>query len=254
VRNLEALRAAEPKNMRWRYELADSLSFQSGILSITGELAAAKDRLREGTALAEELVAHDASNRDWQSVSVRLRLRYAALLVAERQFDDAARVVAGVRAELERTGESSLTAGNRAHLATAWRLEAEMQGRTGGQAAAAAVSRALALNERAATAPNPSLVAIADFARSCVLAASLAARNGDARESRRHATRALELLEPRMKGSNDWRLLDPAARALALLDRGRESREIISRLEKFGYRPPTPWSSAEPATLSVRNP
>jgi hypothetical protein len=56
-----------------------------------------------------------------------------------------------------------------------------------------------------------------------------------------------------MAGSSNWRLLDPAARALACLGRAEESRALIARLDSFGYRPLEPWPACVVAVTSVRN-
>ncbi|HUR57895.1 MAG TPA: protein kinase [Opitutaceae bacterium] len=253
VRGLEALRAAEPKNMRWRFELADALSFHATVLSVTGQLPAGQARLAEARKLADELVAYDPSNRDWQTMSIRLRVRESTLVLANGQGDSAARLVAAIRSEVEKSGPNLVRAA-RGHLAILWRLEAELRETTDRSGAMDAAARAIGLGEELVQPGTANAATVAELSRACLVAAGLAAGGGDTVQSHKHANRAWELLEPRLKGSNEWRILDPAARTLAFLGRGAESREMIARLDRFGYRPVRPWPGAAPATLSVRNP
>ena len=54
------------------------------------------------------------------------------------------------------------------------------------------------------------------------------------------------------RDSHHWRLLDPLARALALLGRTDESRPIVDLLDRFGYQPLDPWPEPIRASLSVQ--
>jgi hypothetical protein len=47
--------------------------------------------------------------------------------------------------------------------------------------------------------------------------------------------------EPRLPGSSNWQLLDPAARAYALAGDREKQRAILGRLEEMEYRPVEPW-------------
>jgi uncharacterized protein HemY len=57
--------------------------------------------------------------------------------------------------------------------------------------------------------------------------------------------RASELLTPRLKGSSDWHLLDPAARAAERLDQSDEARAMMGKLNLLGYVPLEPWLSLD---------
>jgi hypothetical protein len=48
-------------------------------------------------------------------------------------------------------------------------------------------------------------------------------------------------VEERLAESNHWRILDPAARAFALLGAADRQRAIVDRLNKIGYQPLEPW-------------
>ena len=79
------------------------------------------------------------------------------------------------------------------------------------------------------------------YTTACILAGTIEGRSGDKEAARRHWQTALQTLESLTSESNHWRLLDPAARALALLGRVDESRAIVMRLQRFGYQPLEPW-------------
>jgi len=74
-----------------------------------------------------------------------------------------------------------------------------------------------------------------------VLLGEIALQAGDAAGARQHWERAAELIEPRLSGSRDWRLLDPAARAAARLGHVDMAEAIIVQLKQFGYVPLEPW-------------
>jgi hypothetical protein len=53
-----------------------------------------------------------------------------------------------------------------------------------------------------------------------------------------------------MRGSRDWRLLDPYARSATRLGRFAEARDAIERLNQLGYVPTEPWPDLDKLTTA----
>lgn len=239
---LATIARAEPHTMRWRFERADSLSFQATILSITGRIAEARTMMAEVRKVIGELVAHDGANREWAIVLQRARLKEAALQSATGVTPAVAQEVGHARQALEGIAVAvSSSRMARPHLAMAFRMEAEFVDQTRGAGAVEAAARAIELGESLVGAGTPTEGAIGECARAYLAAAAIAERRGDRERCVAHASRAFALLAARIDRSKDWRVLDPAARALALLGRSDESHALIARLDRFGYSPIVPW-------------
>ena len=71
------------------------------------------------------------------------------------------------------------------------------------------------------------------------------AQSGDDAAAQRHWQHAADLLAPRLPGTRNWRLLDPATRAAACLGRSEEAHATIARLNLLGYVPLDPWPDAD---------
>jgi len=78
-----------------------------------------------------------------------------------------------------------------------------------------------------------------------VVAGEIAAQSGDDAAAQRHWQHAADLLAPRLPGTRDWRLLDPAARVAARLGRSAEAHDRIAQLTLLGYVPLDPWPDAD---------
>ena len=78
-----------------------------------------------------------------------------------------------------------------------------------------------------------------------VVAGEIAAQDGDSAVARSHWQHAADLLAPRLPGTRDWRLLDPAARAAIQLGHPEEARIIIAQLNSLGYVPLDPWPDVD---------
>ncbi len=122
-------------------------------------------------------------------------------------------------------------------LASAFGLQADVMAIFGQRAAAQAIANIqVPVAQNRANENN-----LGDYASACVLAGTIAERAGDHDAAQSHWQQALAILSPRLRDSNHWRLLDPAARALALLGRDDESRALIARLEPLKFQPLEPW-------------
>jgi hypothetical protein len=187
-----------------------------------------------------ELVAHDAANMEWTISACRMQLREAALQEAGGSLGEASRLTVAVREKLEKVVAFVPTNRNaRVQLTAAWRMAAELA--VDAPDAARAIARAVELGEDLVRAGAASDAALAECARAGLVAARLAAEAGDRASSQQRARRALHVLSPRWEDSNDWRLLDPAMRALAFLGREPESHAVAARLRRLGYQPLSPW-------------
>jgi hypothetical protein len=82
---------------------------------------------------------------------------------------------------------------------------------------------------------------VGECALAYVIAGEIAAQTGDLAKAELQWKRAWELLAPRLSGTNDWRLLDPAARAASWLGRANDAQAAISKLNQFGYVPLDSW-------------
>jgi hypothetical protein len=85
---------------------------------------------------------------------------------------------------------------------------------------------------------------VGDCGLALVLEGEIAFQGGEADAAHRDWQRAAELLAPRLPGTRDWRLLDPAARAAIRLGRADEAKAILAQLTQLGYVPLDPWPEA----------
>ncbi len=244
VNALTAITQADPASPKWKYSRAVGLSLLANLLALSGERAAAAARIAESCRLADELVALDPANREWLRNSLRFRLRQAELFRAAGELGTAAASSTALIASYEKiSATGTLDRLTRDHLSAAWRLEAQLRQALGRADANEAIKRALAVDETQLKSRSVNDATLGACAMTLVVAAQIV--GAATPTAMAHATRAFELLAPRLKESRDWHLLDPAARALALIGRREESLALIARLQGFGFQPLEPWP-AEP--------
>lgn len=243
-RRLETLVQRDPKTARWKVRLADALAREADILAITGERTAALDRRKVARALIHPLAAADPANRTWSSAANNLRLKDAWVLHAEGERAQARPLLAEALAAYEKLVQTEPSDRLRtAQLAIAWRLEAELRLELGDAAAHQAAARALALGQGLVAGDRANENLLGDFIAAHVVAGRIAAAQGNLTSARDHWQQGIAAAGSRLDGSN-WRLLDPAARALALSGDQARSSECIARLSAAGYRPLQPWPAA----------
>jgi tetratricopeptide (TPR) repeat protein len=244
ARILETLVAAEPRTTRWKVKLADALGLEASVLAITGQRTASLVHRKRARDLLDPLVAQDPSNHTWLGASLNLRLKEAQLHQAEGDGATAARLVAEARAGFEKLSRLEATdRGVSGLLATAWRIEAELRLAAGQADAADAIKRAMAIGKSLLDHDRANEGLVGDYVKAGVVAGLIAARAGDRPGSTRSAQTAVAAARPHLVNCSNWRLLDPVARAYALLGRAAESDEIVGRLSQLGYRPLEPWPS-----------
>jgi eukaryotic-like serine/threonine-protein kinase len=242
----ENLVTLEPTVARWQLGLAQSLMFIANLKVLLGRRTEASATYAEAKKLLDTLLARDPKNRQWQIGALDVRLQEITLLLAAGDTAAARPMLAETRGRIE--GLVKAEPSSRAftgHLATAARLEGRLRLAAQRADAGEAVAPALELGETMIKEARADHSALGQFAQSCLLAGRIAAAQAQPEAASRHWQRALEVLAPPLPGSNDWRLLDPAAQALTLLGRSGEARPLIERLRRFGYH------SADPLAASI---
>ncbi len=239
VAALDVLSKADPKTAHWRFRLADSKGAYAALLAITGQSQAAQQQIAEARTLLTALVSSDRSNRRWQLSEWTIQLQEVAYSPA-RWTTETIAPVEHARREIEKhvAAEPKDRAFSK-RLGFAWRVEAAVRHHARNADAVVTAARAVEIGEMLIRGESTS-----DLLGACAHAHLLVARIAapdDADAVGRNAQRAVEILRPRAEHSRDWRLLDPLARALALLGRESECRGIIARLEAIDYRPIEPW-------------
>ncbi|MBI5771550.1 MAG: TIR domain-containing protein [Verrucomicrobia bacterium] len=240
TKRLEALVKADPRTAKLQERLANACALQANVLAVTGRAAEALALRTRGRALLSSLISADPANNNYQRAELKIRLQSAMLTpgdaIAVRKLVDS------IRLELEPLAK--LAPADRrivGLLAVAWRLDAGLRAVSEAGEAAECAARALTLLEPLlAKAPQDEELA-GDFFSACVVAGRMARDRGDIAAAGRHWLRVVDGVQPRLNEIANWRLLDPAARALAFLGRTDEARTLIERLERAGYRPLDPW-------------
>ena len=235
----------EPAVANGRYTLASCVMYVLGIQLITGQRDGGSASLVRARELLDPLVAQDPKNREWAHKVLTFQLREIPILLAEGRVPAAASLLTGVREKLQALveAEPSSRQFNR-NLARAWRLEGRLRWDTRQPGADEAVAHAIELGERLIASGRADDWVTCEFADSNILAGRIAFSAGQPDLARRYWHRALEVLTPRATNSNDWRFLDPAAQALALLGQHDEARPLIERLHRFGYHPLDPLAAS----------
>jgi serine/threonine-protein kinase len=235
---LEELVAQEPAVMRWRFRLADAVNLRANVLAIAGRRAEAASETVRAIPLLEALVAHDPKNRQWEITLHQARLLQVALAGAEGR---PTALPGDLRSRLEALVAAEPASRIFKHwLAAVWLAEARLLGPDRAAEAQAAVTRAIELGEALLQGERVTHLTAGELARAHLLAGELATARQDPAGARQHWQRARAVLEPRLAGTNDWRLLDPAAQVFFRLGETTAARALAERLRGFGYRPLDP--------------
>ncbi len=242
VARLEELVQAEPQSARWRRRFGDAVALRVGAMMISGQRSAAGEGRRQALEIFESLAAQDTTNREWQYAVMNARLKEAILLRTDGPGSAAAKIVHECLPTIEQLSKSETS--DRAIaglLATCWRLEAQSSDAASPSIAAHAVAQAMAIGKSLLEQNRASETNLGDYASACVVAGEIARRSGETEAARRRWQEVVELLQTRIEKSRNWRVLDPAARALCFLGRDDEGQALISRLQATGYEPLEAW-------------
>jgi serine/threonine protein kinase/tetratricopeptide (TPR) repeat protein len=243
------LSAQEPATARWKVQLAQSATFSGGTQALQGRKAEAAVSYEKAENLFEELVARDPKNRQWLAFSLWLRLQQAALMIAQDDLPAVDKILTEIRPKLETlvAAEPTSHAFTR-NLTSMHRLEGRIRFAAQRPDAGEPVVRAIELGAKLIQESRADNWTITEFAQACILAGRIHFAAGRTDEARRYWEKAVETLLPRVKNSNDWRFLDPAAQALVLLGKSGEARPLIEKLQHFGYRAVDPLAASTLAT------
>ena len=240
-----ALRELEPDDTHWRFKYASSRLFQGALASAMGQRRAAREHFDEARKWLDALVARDPTSRRWRTSRLVLDLKEAPLARAEGNLARAATCAAAALAAAEQlAAQAPSDADLQYRLAIALRLAAELPPSRPAGEAVPLLARAMTISDKLLGQPAAKHAHRAERAEADLAAGRIAAAAGDANAARRHWQHGAELLAPHIAATNDWRVLDPAARVADLLGRPAEARPLIKRLEGFGYVPLEPWPSA----------
>jgi serine/threonine-protein kinase len=252
---LEALVKRDPDSAKWRVKLADACGSYSALLSITGQLPASLLQRKRARTLLDALVQHDPANRLWQTNSILFALKEAMVRIANEEVHTAAQSVSEARTGLEKLAQ--LEPSDRkisTALVAAWRVEAEVCRVLRPALAMDAAERAVSISRRLVEMDRTDEILFGEHAAACIVAGLIAGENGNPDMARAYWGEAIKLLDPLLKkGTRHWRLLDPAARAFALLGQNAECRAILEQLREFGYEPLDPWPQQVKAIFSPEN-
>ena len=246
VRRIEALVTAEPGTARWRVRVAEALTFTSDLAAVSDRRAEALIEIRRSRSLIDPLCEQDPANRAWQRLSLFKRLKEAELLHADGNLGEATRLANDVHSGIEKLvqAEASSTEFTITQL-QCWRLEAELHAARREPNATIMATKAVELGEKLlATDSSLNNKALTFVLRTSAAAAAIHRSAGDSVTAEARWQRVASLAGPHLEKSRDWRLLDPAARALAGLGRVDEARTLVARLATLGYRPLSPWPEA----------
>jgi len=245
TRRIESLVKMEPAAMRWKARLAEALGLEAYVALITDRRGDARALLARAREMTDAAVQRDPANQTWFKTSLNLRLGEASLLLADGEISAAMPMADEARRGYEKLMKAEPSdRGFVEKLARAWRIEGELRLLAGRDDATDASARALSLGNGLVASARPGEIFFGDHLRAIVLAGTIADRRGDRRAAVGYWQRAADATRPLLEHCNDWRVLDPAARAFALLGRDEISRPLVERLDRFGYRPLTPWPAA----------
>jgi tetratricopeptide (TPR) repeat protein len=225
--------------------LAVARVYAAGPATITGRLTDAARALARAQSELNELQNVDDQNVLLREYSIIARLATADLTDHAGDHDAALRMANTTVAELEiiapRVVPDRLALRLQSH---AWRQKAESEAALDSAQALESAKQSVAFGERLVESGGANPRKFAECARDHVVLGQILEQAGDHGKAHAAWQRALALLAPRQSSSQDWAILDPYARSLALLGRDEEARSVIRRLENFGYIPLQPWPSS----------
>ncbi len=242
---IQAFVTLEPTVPRWRIRFAESLISIATIQSITARPTEAMQGLTQAIAIYEGLSAEDPTNAKLRHPGRAARLQLAALILARGDLETAGKIVETARQEYEEFVKAEPTSRTFvARLVEASHLEASYRLAAGRADAAEAAMRAVNLETKLLQDTRIDERNLGDYARSCLVAGRIAAKNSQPAEAARLWARGLAAIEATASNSTNWRLLDPAAQLYLLSGKTAEARPLIERLKRFGYRPIDPLAAS----------
>jgi serine/threonine protein kinase len=240
---LEYIAAADPKTVGTTFSEANSLLAIVEVQTATGKYAEAGVSVSRAQKMLESLVSRDDKNIEWASNLLTANLDGAALTLIAGDRAEALRVIEEVRQKLEfKISRESTEVDLSEWLLTALAIETRIKFMTGDPSVSVVAKTALIEASRLAMSQDATDALIGKCADVFVLVGDIAAASGDVGNAHKYWTRALDLLTPRARNTQAWRLLDPLARAEARLGRHEASAAVINKLTQLGYVPVNSWT------------
>lgn len=241
----EELRAQEPAVVRWRLRVADAVPLIAHVQARMGRWDAAAAGYARAREISDALVAQDPKNREWRMRSASIQLSQVELLIAMGEVANASVVLRGARAEVEQLVATEPTAQTFARmLVKVWRCETTLRRLAGHPEAREAARRATELGGKLLGDRRADDWTIWEFTQSQLLAGQLDRDAGNLAAAQENWRLALAVVTPRLLKSNDWRFIDTAGQAHALLGEKEQAGALIERLRRFGYRPLNPFAAS----------
>ncbi len=128
-------------------------------------------------------------------------------------------------------------------LSQAWRQKGEIQLAAGTGNPADSAGRAIAFAKKL-PGPGANSGEAAELVHDEIFLGQVLDRASERTAAQAEWIRAKALLDPRVPGTRDWRILDPYARTLDLLGQFDAAGAIINRLRQQGYVPRQPWPAS----------
>lgn len=232
-----ALAEAKPGDARRATRLATSLAFLGAALLNLGQVESAEAVNREELAIAAHLAARDGQNLDWQRRRAVAQRRLAEIVDARSAHKEASILLGQAAETLERLTAVDALPLWRLDLAGVYDLRARFLLRDGDRSnAARQFERAIGVVSEVQGKPPLDSAAVFVLCDALTGLAEIdqAQRPVTAKEN---AERALAMATMPPHDRNP-RVMDRAARALAILGRPQEAAAIVARLKASGYRRP----------------
>lgn len=252
MRDLYAsLSEAEPLVATWRFRLGQSDSFLAFSLGLVGREADAEEALQRAAVLLRAFVDLDPENRQWRGAFLRNELGRCSHGLSKARPRVSLPIIQSLRLEIESLcrDESGFATFGRL-LPSAYCQEAESLLLAGQIEDCYEILEPVFASERSRTPEPEDLRSRTDIARAHLLAGRAADLRGRHEDAQDHWRRVLSLVEPWIRASNDWRVLDPASEALLLLGRFDEAQSVKQRLHRLGYSSRDPFAAPVLAAAS----
>jgi hypothetical protein len=188
----------------------------------------------------------DPRNRHWRAYNLTVRLRVAMLLSAQGNVAESWNIVNQTRDEIQTLAGAEPTVRRyQVLMATFWMLESRLQEHAGVTNGLPSVERVLQICQPFLSVERLDPKILWEVAGAHLIAGRILRNSGHMVDAEHHWTQVIELLTPQLARSpNNWRLLDPLARAHIESGHRGAAEPLIQRLRALGYHPADPLAAS----------
>lgn len=234
---MDSLTTREPAVAKWQSRSADACGRTATLLAISGYLPQACDLRRRSISIFASLTEQDPKNRQWQIYLLNSQLHLLSLQLDDSPAYDFEQALTGLVEKINALAAAEPSSRPIADLlSSAWRLLARLHHAQSHPGARKAIEQALAISEPQAKELDADLDTLCYAAQAHLLAGRIEQADNRGVEATHHWQRVVALLG-QYRDSRDWRVLDPLAQALVLLDDKDSARLLLERLRALGYHP-----------------